>query len=244
MPTIFNRHGITIAIRMAYIAPVFIKFPHMKVILSFLAAFFSVVFCFSQVSDPAAKKILDQASAKIKSYKSIQAVFTLQLQDAQGASQGTKKGNVNMKGSKYFVLITGQEIYCDGKTIWTYDKSANEVTITKVDPNSNTLSPQKLISNFYDKDFLYKMNGEQKMGGKTVVEIEMTPIDKTQNFHKIYLYVDTKSHLVTSGKMLDKSGNKYIYTINSLNGTANLSDGSFVFDKAKHPGVEEVNLTQ
>jgi outer membrane lipoprotein carrier protein len=216
----------------------------MKVMLNFFCAFFILVGCYAQSSDPAAKKILDQASAKIKSYKSIQAIFTLQVQDAQGASQGTKKGTVDMKGNKYVILITGQEIYCDGKTIWTYDKSANEVTITKVDPGSNTLSPQKLFTNFYDKDFLYKLNGEQKMGTKTVVEIEMTPIDKTQNFHKVYLYVDKKSNLVTSGKMLDKGGNRYIYTINSLNGKANLSDANFTFDKSKHPGVEEVNLTQ
>jgi len=229
---------------MAYLAPVFINFLYMKVILSFLIAFMGIATCFSQASDPAAKKILDQASAKIKSYKSVQARFTLQIQDGQGASQGTKKGVLNMKGNKYVVQITGQEIYCDGKTTWTFDKSANEVTITKVDPSSSSLSPQKLFTNFYDKDFLYKVNGEQKVGSKTVVEIEMTPIDKSQNFHKVYLYVDKKSHLVSSGKMLDKNGNRYIYTINSLNGNANLSDASFIFDKSKHPGVEEVNLTQ
>ena len=229
---------------MAYLAPVFIKFPYMKVILSFLIAFMGIATCFSQASDPAAKKILDQASAKIKSYKSVQARFTLQIQDGQGVSQGTKKGVLIMKGNKYVVQITGQEIYCDGKTTWTFDKSANEVTITKVDPSSSSLSPQKLFTNFYDKDFLYKVNGEQKVGSKTVVEIEMTPIDKSQNFHKVYLYVDKKSHLVSSGKMLDKNGNRYIYTINSLNGNANLSDASFIFDKSKHPGVEEVNLTQ
>jgi chaperone LolA len=216
----------------------------MKVIFSFLAGLLVLSPCFSQSTDPAAKQILDQASAKIKSYKSIQATFTLQVQDAQGVSQGIKKGTLYMKGSRYIVMITGQEIYCDGKTIWTYDKSANEVTITKVDPVSGSISPQKLLTNFYDKDFLYKMNGEQKMGTKTVVEIEMTPTDKTQNFHKIYLYVDKKSHLVSSGKMLDKNGNRYIYTINSLNGAANLSDASFTFNKSKHPGVEEVNLTQ
>lgn len=216
----------------------------MKVMFSFFCVFVCLAGCFAQGSDPAAKKILDQASAKIKSYKSIQAVFTLQVQDAQGNPQGTKKGTLNMKGSKYVVLITGQEIFCDGKTIWTYDKSANEVTITKVDPTSNTISPQKLFTDFYDKDFLYKLNGQQKMGTKTVVEIEMTPLDKSQNFHKVYLYVDKNANLVTSGKMLDKSGNRYIYTINSLNGKANLSDASFTFDKSKHPGVEEVNLTQ
>ena len=216
----------------------------MRVILCFLVATLNLITCFSQTSDPAAKKILDQASAKIKSYKSVQATFTLQIQDGQGNNQGTKKGTVFMKGNKYVVQITGQEIYCDGKTIWTYDKSANEVTITKVDPSSNTISPQKLFTNFYDKDFLYKLNGEQKSGNKTVVEIEMTPIDKTQNFHKVYLYVDKKTHLVSSGKMLDKSNNRYVYTINSLNGKANLTDASFIFDKSKHPGVEEVNLTQ
>jgi outer membrane lipoprotein carrier protein len=113
-----------------------------------------------------------------------------------------------------------------------------------VDPGSSTITPQKLFTNFYDKDFLYKMNGEQKMGSKMVAEIEMTPIDKTQNFHKVYLYVDKKSHLVSSGKILDKNGNRYIYTINSLNGSSNLTDASFIFDKSKHPGVEEVNLTQ
>jgi outer membrane lipoprotein-sorting protein len=143
------------------------------------------------------------------------------------------------------VDITGQEIYSDGNTIWTYDKSSNEVTITKVDPSANTLaSPQKLFTDFYDKDFLYKVNGEKKMGAKMVQEIEMTPTDKTRNFHKIYLYIDKKSHMVTSGKLLDKNGNRYIYTINSLNGKATLSDASFTFDKSKHPGVEEVDLRQ
>ncbi len=140
--------------------------------------------------------------------------------------------------------MAGQEIYCDGKTIWTYDKSSNEVTITKVDPTSDALSPQKLFTNFYDKDFLYKVNGEQKMGTKTLVEIEMTPVDKTRNFHKVYLYVDKKTHLISSGKVLEKNGNRYIYTMDSLNGNAGLTDASFTFDKSKHPGVEEVNLTQ
>src|SRR5450755_776892 len=116
----------------------------MKVLLSLISGILVISTCFSQDNDPAAKKLLDQASAKIKSYKSIKAVFTLQVQDAQGASQGTKKGTLFMKGNKYLVQITGQEIYSDGKTNWTYDKPANEVTITKVDLGSNAISPQKL----------------------------------------------------------------------------------------------------
>jgi outer membrane lipoprotein carrier protein len=195
-------------------------------------------------SDPDAKKLLDEVSAKVKSYKAIQGTFTLKIEDAQGNPEGSKKGTVYVKGSKYRVVITGQEIFCDGKNVWTYDKSSNEVTITKYDPSVTTMTPQKLLSNFYDKDFLYKLNGEQKIGNRLVQEIEMTPIDKTKNFYKIYLYIDKAKKTIYSGKMLDKNGNRYLYTIDTLNGNAAVSDAVFVFDKAKYPGVEVVDLRE
>ena len=122
----------------------------MKLVISFLASFLISIICLAQGSDPSAKKILDQASAKIKSYKSIQAVFTLQLQDAQGASQGTKKGNVNMKGSKYVVFITGQEIYCDGKTVWDYIKDANEVQIKDMETGGDDAVNPSTIFTIYE----------------------------------------------------------------------------------------------
>jgi outer membrane lipoprotein carrier protein len=193
-------------------------------------------------SDPDAKKLLDEVSNKIKSYKAVQASFTFQDEDAKGILQGTKKGMVYMKGNKYRISITGQDIYCDEKTVWTYDKSSNEVTITKFEPSANTITPQKLFTDFYDKDYLSKLNGEQKMNGKTVEEVELTPVDKTKNIFKIYVYVDKATKTILNSKMLEKSGNKYIYTINNLNGNAQLSDASFVFDKTKYPGVEEVDL--
>jgi outer membrane lipoprotein-sorting protein len=192
-------------------------------------------------SDPEAKKILDAVSAKMKTYKAIQAAFSVKIEDSKGNPQGKKSGTAYVKGNKYHIIITGQEIYCDGKNIWTYDKSSNEVTVTKFDPDANGLT-QKLFSNFYDKDYLYKLNGEKKMGTKTVQEIEMTPIDKTKNIFKIYLYIDKASKTAYSSKMLDKSGNVYIYTVNSLKNNPSLSDDSFVFNKAKYPGVEVVDL--
>jgi outer membrane lipoprotein carrier protein len=193
-------------------------------------------------NDPDAKKILDGVSAKFKTFKGVQASFTLQVEDSKGKVQGSKKGTVFMKGTKYRVTITGQEIYCDGNNIWTYDKSANEVTITKFDPEQNMITPQKLFTNFYDKDFLYKLNGEKKMGTKLMQEIEMTPVDKTKPFHKVYIYVDKASKTIGSTKVLEKTGNKYTYTVNTMNGSASIADAQFVFDKKKYPGVEEVDL--
>lgn len=193
-------------------------------------------------SDPEAKKVLDAVSAKFKTFKSPQAAFTYQVENAQGKVLSAKKGVVNMKGSKYKVTMGGMEIFSDGRTSWNFDKSANEVTVSGVDLGGSAMTPQKLFTNFYDKDFLYKLNGEKKAGGKTVQEIELTPTDKTKPFHKVYVLVDKASKTIYSARFLEKSGNRYSYTINTLNPVANVTDAAFMFDKNKYPGVEVVDL--
>ena len=193
-------------------------------------------------NDPEAKKILDAISAKFKSYKAVTSDFTLKIEDAKGKVQGEKKGKVYMKDKKYRVDITGQEIYSDGATVWTFDQAANEVTINTVDPSGSGITPQKLFTSFYDKDFLYKFNGEKKQGGAVLQEIEMTPVDKTKAFHKVYLTVNKKTHNVVSTRVFEKNGNKYTYSVNSLDGQSPVAEDLFVFNKGKHPGVEEVDL--
>jgi outer membrane lipoprotein-sorting protein len=154
----------------------------------------------------------------------------------------TKKGTVVMQGNKYHVSMSGLEIFSDGKTSWNYDKSANEVTVNGVDGSPNAMTPQKLFTNFYDKDFFYKLNGEKKINGKTVQEIEMTPTDKTRPFHKVYVYVDKATNTISSARFLEKSGNRYSYTITSLKPNASAADAQFAFDKKRYPGVEVVDL--
>ncbi|HEY5369168.1 MAG TPA: outer membrane lipoprotein carrier protein LolA [Hanamia sp.] len=209
------------------------------------------IFCgttvFSQLnslgkSDPNAKVILDNVSAKFKTYKTVTATFALTIANGNDNVQGTKKGTVYMNGSKYRVTVSGQEIYSDGDNIWTYDKSANEVQITKLDPDANTITPQKMFTNFYDKDFLYKLNGETKKSGKTIQEIELTPVDKTKAFFKVLVEIDKGSKNIVSTKVFEKNGNRYVYTITSMKVNSKIPDSMFVFNAKDYPGVEVVDL--
>jgi outer membrane lipoprotein-sorting protein len=193
---------------------------------------------FGQTNDPAAKKVLDDVSAKFKTYKTVQATFSYKVEDAEGKAVSTKTGTISMKGTKYKVTFGGQEIFCDGATIWNYDKSARTVSISNVDPSANGITPQKLFTNFYDKDFLYLLNGEKKVGKKTIQEIEMTPTDKSQKYHKVYVQIDKAAKTIYSTKMLLNDGNRYTYTISSMKTNTVMADNIFVFDKSKYPGVE------
>ena len=193
-------------------------------------------------NDPAAKVILDGVSAKFKTYTTVDATFSYKVENASGKALSNKTGSLKLKGTKYRVSFNGQEIFCDGKTVWNYDKAANEVTISKVESGSGTITPQKLFTNFYDKDFLYILTGEKKVGGKTIQEIEMTPTDKSKPFHKVYVQVDKAAKTIYSTKVLENAGNRYTYTVSTMKTNQTLADNVFVFDKTKYPGVEEVDL--
>ncbi|MGL6268153.1 MAG: LolA family protein, partial [Chitinophagaceae bacterium] len=159
-----------------------------------------------------------------------------------GKAQGTKTGTLSMKGMKYKVLITGQEIICDGKTIWTFDKSANEVQVSTLDNSAGNITPQKLFTNFYDKDFLYIQNDDVQRGGKVYQVVELTPIDKTKPFFKVQIEVDKVARSIVSTKVFEKNGNRYTYSINSMSTNADIPDSTFVFDAKKYPGVEVIDL--
>lgn len=189
-------------------------------------------------SDPDAKKILDAVSAKFKGFKSVQSNFSLKIENAVNKLMGNKKGIVYMKGTKYRIKVADQDIFCDGSNVWTVDASSKEITLTKLDPSNNTITPQKLFTNFYDKDFLYKLNSD----AKGVQEIELTPIDKTKMFHKVVVYINKASQTITSTKVFEKAGNRYTYTVSGMNTKSNIDDAMFVFNQKNYPGMELVDL--
>ena len=116
------------------------------------------------------------------------------------------------------------------------------MTISKFDPAQNTITPQKLFTNFYDKDFLYRLNADKTEAGKQLHEVELTPYDKSKSFFKVYLQIDKVSKTIYSTKIMEKSGVHYVYTVSTLNGNAQVADDIFVFDKKKYPGVELIDL--
>lgn len=193
-------------------------------------------------NDAAAKKILDGVSAKFKSFKTVTAKFNLKIENSAGKVQGTKSGVVNLKGTKYRINVTGQEIFSDGNTSWTYDKASNEVQINKLERSATTITPQKMFTNFYDKDFLYKTNPDVKVGGKLMQEIELTPIDKSKPFFKVLVNIDKASQTIRQTKVFEKNGNRYTYSIASMQTNTALPDALFVFDTKKYPKVEVVDL--
>jgi outer membrane lipoprotein carrier protein len=193
-------------------------------------------------NDPKAKVVLDGVSKRFKSLKSVIANFVLKVEGANNSVSDTKKGSVYVKGSKYKVIMDGQEIISDNQTSWTYAKDVNEVTISNVDHSNSSMTPAKIFTNFYDKDFLYRLNGETTEKGKVLQNIELTPTDKSKNFFKVLVDVDKKNQTLARMKVFEKNGNRYTYEITNFTPNGAVKDDLFTFDAKKYPNVEVVDL--
>lgn len=187
-------------------------------------------------NDPNAKKILDDVSAKLKTLKGVTANFSYTTKDRKGALKGSVKGQINIKGDQYYIKEGSTEIYCNGKKVWNYN-GEDEVTVADVDnSDEKMLTPQKLLSNFYDKDFTYKLISSSG----SAYEIQMAPTDARKNFKEVTVYVDKAKNLILRSKVIDKSDNLIEFSLSNVNINATIPDSRFAFDASKHPGVEVV----
>jgi outer membrane lipoprotein-sorting protein len=120
--------------------------------------------------------------------------------------------------------------------------AAKEVQVATLDNSSGSITPQKLFTNFYDKDFLFLLNEDVKRNGKTYQVVELTPIDKTKPFFKVVIEVDKVTKVIMSTRVFEKNGNRYLYAINNIATSTVVPDDSFVFNAKKYPGVEVIDL--
>jgi chaperone LolA len=190
-------------------------------------------------TDAKAKAVLESVSKKVNSLKTLKANFTLKITGGKGGKvNDSKKGTISLKGQKYHFMVSGQEVICDNQTIWNYNADAKEVTINKFNPNDQGISPAKLLTNFYDKEYKYKYTGERKEGGKNCDVVELTPNDASKQVTKIELLVDKASSMIVGGTMWSKNGNKTQYAISNIVPNSSIPDTYFTWDAKAHPGTE------
>ena len=112
----------------------------MKKLFSFVIVILLVVSAHAQ-NDPNAKKILDMVSAKVKSFSTITANFSINSVSSKGKNNGVKSGVISIKGAKYVLAQGKMQVICDGVKTYNFD-GAKTITVTSLEESGQTLSPQ------------------------------------------------------------------------------------------------------
>jgi len=213
---------------------------NMKKLLYVVLAVFIANTAFAQSNK--AKSILDKVSAKYDSYNTLQSNFLLKVTPRTGeASTVNGKILVNKPEDKFKIELADQDIYGDANTTWTVSKEVKEVQVNSADEGNQKIGPSNIFT-FYKKGFNYKYVGTNNVAKEGKVDvIDLVPTDKTTNYQKITLRVNSKSH-IHDVSILDKSGAKYTYAFNALYVNHAINNASLQFNKQNYPGYEVVDL--
>jgi outer membrane lipoprotein carrier protein len=203
-----------------------------------------LVFCFCAntfAQDKKAEAILDAMSKKYKATQSYNANFSYGVENATNKVVKFLTGNVTVKGNKFKLKTAGQEIFNNGKEMFTFVKETNEVNITDPADSDEDFSPTK-IYNIYKKGYKYQFKEEKKEAGQTYETVELTPSTAKNNVAKIQITVNKQDKSIKNWKVWDKAGKKTLFRIDKFVPNVSATDASFIFDKKNYPGVEVIDL--
>jgi outer membrane lipoprotein-sorting protein len=153
----------------------------------------------------------------------------------------TQAGSITLRGAQFNLAMNDQTVMSDGKTTWTYLKESNEVQISEAKTSPDAITPTTIFT-MYEKGFKSKFLSDKAVAGKAIQLIELIPEDNKKSYFKIQLSIDKAGQYVSEAKIFNKDGNIMTYAIVKLTPNATVTDDQFIFNKAKYPKVEVVDL--
>ncbi|WP_418604017.1 LolA family protein [Hwangdonia sp.] len=202
----------------------------MKKIISILLLTLSV----SVFSQNEGKSLLQDVSAKVKSYDNISIDFKYVLENTSENIKQETRGDVVMQGEKYRLNILGITRLFDGKTTYSISPEDEEVTISSDNTDDeDNITPSKMLS-FYEDGYTYALDIEQNIQGRKVQYVKLTPIDSNSEIKHILLGVDKQTKHIYNLIQIGKNGTKTTLTVNSFKTNEPLSKSLFTFDANKY----------
>lgn len=202
----------------------------MKTIIVMLLAVGSISLAPAQ----SARALLNEVSAKVRSYNNIVIDFKWNLNNAkEGVNQDTR-GNVSIEGDKYLLNMLGTTRMFDGQKIYTIVPEDEEVIISSYRAEDDKeITPSKLLT-FYENGYTYQMDIAQNIKGRQIQYVKLRPIDSKAEIKDILLGIDVQTKHIYKLIQTDANGTKYTLTVNSFKTNQPLSKTLFIFDQAKY----------
>lgn len=199
--------------------------------LLFLTTYSSTVFA----QDKKAKALLDEVTAKVKSYTNISIDFKYNLQNSRENINQESKGSVILEGDKYVLNFMGTTKLFDGRKVYTIVPEDEEVSISKFDDNdSNAITPSKMLT-FFNVGYKYYWDILQNVKGRKIQYIKLIPTSSRDQRKEVLLGIDVQTKHIYNMIESGKNGTKTTLTVNSFKTNQPLSKNQFTFVASKYP---------
>ncbi|MBP6001532.1 MAG: outer membrane lipoprotein carrier protein LolA [Flavobacterium sp.] len=189
----------------------------------------------SYSQDKKAKALLDEVTAKIKSYNNIAIDFKYALNNSKENINQDSKGNVMLQGNKYVLNFMGVTKIYDGKKTYTIVPEDEEVSVSNADDNdSKSITPSKMLT-FYNSGYKYAMDIVQDVKGRKIQYVKLTPTNNKDQRKEVLLGIDVQTKHIYNLIEIGKNGTKTTLTVNSFKTNQTLPKNQFTFVASKYP---------
>jgi outer membrane lipoprotein-sorting protein len=211
---------------------------NMKYILMVFTLIFSTIL--SAQSDKKAEELLQKVIDKTASYENFKAELSYTMVNKEMDIDEKKTGLIYVKGDNYRIEMEGQVIISNTETVWTYLEDSEEVMVSNVEDSDESVSPTKILTT-YNKDYKARFDPDKKYKNANLKVIDLKPNEGKQ-FEHMSVLVNEKNLSLESFSVYDKNGNVFTYQIINLTPNLELPEDTFVFDTAKYPDVEVIDM--
>jgi outer membrane lipoprotein-sorting protein len=189
----------------------------------------------ANAQDKKAKDLLDQVTAKVKTYKNISIDFKYTLNNSKENINKESKGNLLLEGNKYVLNFLGVTKIYDGKKSYTIVPEDEEVTISSVnDKDENSITPSKMLT-FFNSGYKYYWDILQDVKGRKIQYIKLVPTNPKDQRKEVLLGIDSQTKNIYNVIEMGKNGTRTTLTVNSFKTNQPLSKNQFTFAASKYP---------
>jgi len=207
----------------------------MKFFKSLVLATFIGFFSTQAQDAQKAKALLDEVSAKIKSYDNITIEFKYALNNPKENINQESKGNVTLKGNLYHLNFMGVTKIFDGKKVYTIVPEDEEISISKFDDSDkDAVTPNKMLT-FFNSGFKYSWDIVQNVKGRKIQYVKLVPISSKDQRKEVLIGIDVQTKHIYNLIEIGKNGTRTTLTVNSFKTDQPLSKNHFTFTESKYP---------
>jgi outer membrane lipoprotein carrier protein len=173
--------------------------------------------------------LLKKIQKKYNSAKDLSVKFEEHVQFGVTKNEQQFHGMFSMKkGNKFSIDMDQQSIVTDGKSVWTFNKTTNQVIIDTYRDEPSATSPERILANIPDT-YNAVMIGTEIAGKVEFTVIKLTPKQKKSSMKSMKVWIDTDAMLMKKIQVLDTSDNLMTYTLDDIKINSGLPDSSFTF---------------
>lgn len=199
--------------------------------LRVLIALAAMIFCYGAANALTPAESFRKGKEAISKAKSLSANFVMKV------SGQTVSGQIYSKGSKFAITSNATSSWYNGKSLYTYDPSANETYV--FNPTQDELREANPLlylntSSGYD----IKATKSKKKGVESLILIPK----KASSVKSVAIDLDSKTFLPKTITIRPTSGAEITLTISGIKLNGNIGDGTFEYPKTKYPKAKVVDM--